>query len=47
DELNRLAAVLDNDTMSAMNAEVDIRHRPVKDVAAEFLRSHGLAKEGA
>ncbi|PRP71307.1 glycine/betaine ABC transporter substrate-binding protein [Chromobacterium amazonense] len=47
DELNRLAAVLDNDTMSAMNAEVDIRHRPVKDVAAEFLRSHQLLKEGA
>ncbi|MBP4050579.1 glycine betaine ABC transporter substrate-binding protein [Chromobacterium violaceum] len=47
DDLNRLAPLLDNDTMSAMNAEVDIRHRPVKEVAAEFLRSHGLAKEGA
>jgi osmoprotectant transport system substrate-binding protein len=47
DELNWLAAVLDNDTMSAMNAEVDIRHRPVKDVAADFLRSHQLLKEGA
>ncbi|MEO9384262.1 glycine betaine ABC transporter substrate-binding protein [Chromobacterium phragmitis] len=47
DELNRLSALLDNDAMSAMNAEVDIRHRPVRDVAAEFLRSHGLAKEEA
>ena len=47
DELNRLSALLDNDAMSTMNAEVDIRHRPVREVAAEFLRSHGLAKEGA
>ncbi|MCD4485359.1 glycine betaine ABC transporter substrate-binding protein [Chromobacterium vaccinii] len=47
DELNRLSALLDNDAMSTMNAEVDIRHRPVREVAAEFLRSRGLAKEDA
>lgn len=42
DELNRLSALLDNDAMSEMNAEVDIRHRPVSEVAREFLRRHGL-----
>ncbi|MFC7093974.1 glycine betaine ABC transporter substrate-binding protein [Jeongeupia naejangsanensis] len=42
DDLNTLAALLDNDTMSALNAKVDIEHRPVKDVAGEFLREKGL-----
>ncbi|GHD65399.1 glycine betaine ABC transporter substrate-binding protein [Jeongeupia chitinilytica] len=41
-DLNTLAALLDNDTMSALNARVDIEHRPVDDVAREFLRQHGL-----
>ncbi|POZ62984.1 glycine/betaine ABC transporter substrate-binding protein [Chromobacterium alticapitis] len=46
DDLNRLSALLDNDTISTMNAEVDIRHRPVTEVAAEFLLSRGLLKGG-
>ncbi|WP_432724102.1 glycine betaine ABC transporter substrate-binding protein [Jeongeupia wiesaeckerbachi] len=41
-ELNTLSALLDNETMSALNAKVDIDHRPVDDVAAEFLREKGL-----
>ena len=42
DELNKLAALMDNDTMAALNAKVDIEHRPVKEVASEFLRQRGL-----
>ncbi|BCL76236.1 ABC transporter substrate-binding protein [Jeongeupia sp. HS-3] len=42
DDLNALSALIDNDTMSALNAAVDIDHRPVAEVAAEFLRQHGL-----
>ncbi|WP_420992809.1 glycine betaine ABC transporter substrate-binding protein [Cupriavidus sp. 30B13] len=40
--LNALAARLDNETMTAMNYQVDIGQQPVDKVAQDFLRSHGL-----
>ncbi|WP_036665187.1 glycine betaine ABC transporter substrate-binding protein [Paludibacterium yongneupense] len=40
--LNTLAALFNNETMIALNAEVDIDHRPVAEVATEFLRAHSL-----
>ncbi|ARP92458.1 glycine/betaine ABC transporter substrate-binding protein [Bordetella genomosp. 9] len=40
--LNALAAVLDNDVMLDMNKQVDIDGRSVRDVAADFLRTHKL-----
>lgn len=42
DDMNKLSALLDNDTISALNAKVDIEHRNVDKVAAEFLREHQL-----
>ena len=37
-----LSARLDNATMTALNAQVDIEKRPVEDVAGLFLRAVGL-----
>jgi osmoprotectant transport system substrate-binding protein len=41
-QLNALSHALNNDTMLEMNKQVDIDGRPVKDVAADFLRTHKL-----
>lgn len=40
--MNTLSALLDNDTISTLNAKVDIEHQRVDTVAAEFLQKHGL-----
>lgn len=40
--LNALSAALDNDAMLDMNKQVDIDGRSVRDVAADFLRTHQL-----
>jgi osmoprotectant transport system substrate-binding protein len=37
-----LADRLDSATMAELNAMVDVRGRPVEEVALAFLRSHGL-----
>ena len=40
--LNRLAGALDDDTMRALNYEVDEHKRDAADVAREFLKREGL-----
>src|SRR4051812_17035867 len=40
--LERLSALLDNETMAALNAAVDLQGRRVEEVASEFLRAKGL-----
>lgn len=40
--LNTLSALLDNDTISTLNAKVDIEHLRVDEVAAQFLKDKGL-----
>jgi osmoprotectant transport system substrate-binding protein len=40
--LEKLAARIDNDTMTVLNAAVDLQGRRVEDVASEFLLSQGL-----
>ena len=40
--LEKLSAQLDNDTMAALNAAVDLHGRRVEDVASDFLRHRGL-----
>jgi osmoprotectant transport system substrate-binding protein len=40
--LNALSARLDNATISGLNASVDVQKRPLKEVAASFLRAQGL-----
>jgi osmoprotectant transport system substrate-binding protein len=42
EQLNALSALLSNDAISAMNAQVDIEHKPVAEVARAFLAAHGL-----
>jgi osmoprotectant transport system substrate-binding protein len=42
EQLNALAAVLDNDAMLEMNKQVDIDGKSVQAVASEFLRAHKL-----
>ncbi|GGP25134.1 glycine betaine ABC transporter substrate-binding protein [Silvimonas amylolytica] len=42
DDMNKLSALLDNDTIATLNAQVDIDHRNVDEVAAAFLRDHQL-----
>jgi osmoprotectant transport system substrate-binding protein len=42
--LESLSTALDNDTMRALNASVDLQGRNLEDVAAEFLRSRGLVQ---
>ncbi|MEM5455467.1 glycine betaine ABC transporter substrate-binding protein [Paraburkholderia phytofirmans] len=41
-QLNALSDALNNDTMLEMNKQVDIDGKPVREVAAEFLRTHKL-----
>jgi hypothetical protein len=40
--LEKLAAQLDNETMAALNAAVDLQGRKVEEVASDFLRSRAL-----
>jgi osmoprotectant transport system substrate-binding protein len=41
--LNKLAPLLDDDTMRALNAQVDGDKKDPVDVAQAFLAQHGLA----
>jgi osmoprotectant transport system substrate-binding protein len=41
-QLNALSGVLNNDAMLEMNKQVDIDGKPVREVAADFLRTHKL-----
>ncbi|WP_410837905.1 glycine betaine ABC transporter substrate-binding protein [Paraburkholderia sp. SIMBA_030] len=41
-QLNALSAALNNDTMLEMNKQIDIDGKSVREVAAEFLRTHKL-----
>jgi osmoprotectant transport system substrate-binding protein len=41
-QLNALSNALNNDVMLEMNKQVDIDGKPVREVAAEFLRTHKL-----
>ncbi len=45
--LVELSGKIDNDTMRKLNAAVDVHHRQVREVAADFLRQAGLAASGA
>jgi osmoprotectant transport system substrate-binding protein len=40
--LERLAAVLDNETMARLNRIVDVERVPLRDVASEYLKNNGL-----
>lgn len=40
--LNTLSGLLDNDTITTLNAKVDIDHQTPQQVARDFLRSKGL-----
>jgi osmoprotectant transport system substrate-binding protein len=42
--LNTLSAQLDNETISTLNAKVDIEHQRVRVVAQQFLQERGLIK---
>jgi osmoprotectant transport system substrate-binding protein len=42
DHLNKLSALFDDATMSALNAEVDVDKKSVNEVAQAFLKSQGL-----
>ncbi len=42
DHLNKLSALFDDATMSALNAEVDVDKKSVTEVARGFLKSKGL-----
>jgi osmoprotectant transport system substrate-binding protein len=42
DQLNKLSALFDDATMSALNAEVDVDKKSVTEVAQNFLKSNGL-----
>ena len=42
DHLNKLSALFDDATMSALNAEVDVDKKSVTEVAKGFLKSKGL-----
>jgi glycine betaine/choline ABC-type transport system substrate-binding protein len=44
DALNALAGRINSDTMRRLNAEVDRKGRPPRQVAREFLKSIGLLK---
>jgi osmoprotectant transport system substrate-binding protein len=41
--LNSISSKLDNDTIAKLNAMVDLQQKPVEEVAASFLKAHGLA----
>jgi osmoprotectant transport system substrate-binding protein len=42
DQLNKLSALFDDATMSALNAEVDVDKKSVTEVALNFLKTNGL-----
>ena len=42
DHLNKLSSLFDDETMSALNAEVDVEKKSVSEVAQTFLKAKGL-----
>jgi osmoprotectant transport system substrate-binding protein len=42
DHLNKLSALFDDETMSSLNAEVDVEKKSVSEVARNFLQAKGL-----
>lgn len=42
EHLNKLSSLIDDATMSALNAEVDVHKKSVTEVAKGFLKAHGL-----
>ena len=40
--LNKLSAIFDDATMSALNAQVDVEKKSVTEVAKNFLKAKGL-----
>ncbi len=42
EHLNKLSSLIDDATMSALNAEVDVNKKSVTEVAKGFLKAHGL-----
>ncbi|MCK0746334.1 glycine betaine ABC transporter substrate-binding protein [Chromohalobacter nigrandesensis] len=42
DQMNKLSALLDNDTMSTLNAQVDVDKTSIERVAENFLKEHDL-----
>lgn len=40
--INAVSDLLDTDVMQRLNAEVDLKHREYKEVAAEFLKEKGF-----
>lgn len=42
EQMNTLSALLDNDTMSTLNARVDVDKTPIEQVAENFLEEHDL-----
>lgn len=43
--LKKMEGILTDSEMAALNYEVDMKHRPERDVAAEFLTRKGLLKQ--
>lgn len=42
EQMNRLSALLDDDTMASLNASVDVDGKNIEDVAHDFLAEHEL-----
>jgi osmoprotectant transport system substrate-binding protein len=42
--LNKVSALLDNETMQQLNARVERDHEEAEDVAADFLKEHGIGE---
>jgi osmoprotectant transport system substrate-binding protein len=43
-QLNKLSAAINNDTMSDLNARVDVKRQSIEKVATDFLAEAGLSK---
>jgi osmoprotectant transport system substrate-binding protein len=44
--LDRLSAILDNETIARLNAMIDVDRARIPEVASEFLRSSGMVERG-
>jgi osmoprotectant transport system substrate-binding protein len=44
--LDRLSAILDNETIAKLNAMIDVDRARIPEVASEFLRSSGMVERG-
>ncbi len=44
EDLNKLSSLIDDATMSELNAQVDVAKKSVGEVARTFLKAHGLLK---